>query len=212
MIADDHKLVRDGIKMYIEDLDFIHIVAEASNGDEVLKILQTTSIDLIILDINMPGLDGIIVARRVKELYPETKILALTMLTETQYIRQMLRAGVEGYLLKSCTQEELFSAIRAIANGETYYGADITRTVMEGFSPRQKSKSPSRFMPIELTKREKQVLYLITKEYTNQEIAKELFISIRTVEVHKRNLIEKTGAKNIVGLVLYAVEHGFDKL
>ncbi len=210
LIADDHKLVRDGIKGYLETDPSIVVVAEADNGDDAIALVSNCDVNLLLLDINMPGLDGVVVAEQVKSNFPEVKVLALTMLNETQYVRQMLRAGAEGYLLKSCTQEELLSAIHAIYRGETYFGQDIMKSVMEAMAPRTKSKV-TRFQPVELTKREQEVLKLITREFSNQEIAEKLFISPRTVEVHKRNLIEKTGSKNIVGLVLYAVENGLDK-
>ncbi|MAT54301.1 MAG: DNA-binding response regulator [Saprospirales bacterium] len=210
LIADDHKLVRDGIKGYLESDPDILVVAEADNGDDAIDLLSHYEVDLLLLDINMPGLDGVVVAEQVKSKYPEVKVLALTMLNETQYVRQMLRAGAEGYLLKSCSQKELLKAIHTICEGETYFGQDVMKSVMEAMTPRTKLKAP-RFYPVELTKREMEVLKLITREFTNQEIAEKLFISPRTVEVHKRNLIEKTGSKNIVGLVLYAVENGLDK-
>lgn len=210
LIADDHKLVRDGIKLYLESDPSIQVVAEAGNGDEVIQLVNIYEIDLLLLDINMPGLDGAAVAEQLKKSHPDIKILALTMLNETQYVRQMLRAGAKGYLLKSCSQETLLNAIHTIMNGETYFGQDIMKSMMEAMAPRPRNKV-LRSYNVELTKREREVLKLITKEMTNQEIAEKLFISPRTVEVHKRNLLEKTGSKNIVGLVLYALEKGLDK-
>lgn len=210
LIADDHKLVRDGIKVYLESDPSIVVVAEAGNGDEVLELVANYDVDLLLLDINMPGLDGVVVAEHLKKTQPEIKILTLTMLNETQYVRQMLRAGAEGYLLKSCSQEELLKAIHTIMEGETYFGQDIMKSVMEAMAPRTRPKAQRSYL-VELTKREREVLKLITRELSNQEIAEKLFISPRTVEVHKRNLIEKTGSKNVVGLVLYAIENGLDK-
>lgn len=207
LIVDDHQLVRDAIRMYLQAMREAEVVGEASDGDQVLEFLQQESVDVILLDINLPDLDGIEVATQVKKQWPQVHILALTMLQETQYVRQMLRTGAEGYLLKSCTQEDLIEAIRTIARGETYFGKDIMKTVMHAMTPKARYLSP-RFTPVELTKRELEVLALITQELSNQEIAERLYISVRTVEVHKRNLIEKTGSKNIVGLVLYAIEHG----
>ena len=210
LIVDDHKLVRDGIKVYLESDPGIRVVGEAGNGDQVMELISQLDVDLLLLDINMPTLDGVVVAQQVKKHYPEVKILTLTMLSETQYVRQMLQAGAEGYLLKSCSQEELLNAIHKIIEGQTYFGQDIMKSVMEAMTPKTKIKV-SRYSTVELTKREREVLKLITQEFSNQEIAEKLFISVRTVEVHKRNLIEKTGVKNIVGLVLYAIENGLDK-
>ncbi|GIV31746.1 MAG: DNA-binding response regulator [Saprospiraceae bacterium] len=207
LIADDHQLVRDAIRMYLQGMPEAEIVSEAAHGDQVIDLLGQIDVDVVLLDINLPGLDGIEVAAQIKKQWPHVRILALTMLQETQYVRQMLRTGAEGYLLKSCTQEELIEAIRTLAQGKTYFGKDIMKTVMYAMTPKARQSS-QRFVPVELTKREKEVLELITQELSNQEIAERLFISVRTVEVHKRNLIEKTGSKNIVGLVLYAIEHG----
>ncbi|TAK46592.1 MAG: response regulator transcription factor [Saprospiraceae bacterium] len=207
LLADDHKLVRDGIKGYLEEDAGIEVVAEAGNGEEALKLIAEKEIDIAILDINMPELDGIKTAEKIKERKPGVKIIALTMLKETQHIRQMLRAGASAYLLKSCSRNELLLAIKAAHAGDTYFSQEVTHSVMQAMSGQGKAQH-SKFNQILLTKREKEILHLITLQYSNQDIAAKLFISVRTVEAHKRNLIEKTGSKNVVGLVLYAIEHG----
>ncbi len=207
LIADDHKLVREGIKGYLEDDPSIVVVADASNGEEALEVLAEMEVDVAILDINMPKLDGIKTAGIIKETNPSVKVMALTMLDETQHIRQMLRAGATGYLLKSCSRSELLMAIRAVHAGDTYFSPEVTQAVMSAMTGNIKENT-SKFSPVILTKREREVLNFITLQHSNQEIANELFISVRTVEAHKRNLIEKTGSKNVVGLVLYAIENG----
>lgn len=206
LLADDHKLVRDGIKGYLEDNPVIVLAAEAGDGEEALKLIAQKEIDVAILDINMPKLDGIKTAGLIKARKSRVKIIALTMLNETQHIRQMLRAGATGYLLKSCSRTELLQAIKSVHAGDTYFSPEVTRSVMLAMSGKTKA-TPSKFNPVMLTKREREVLHLITLQYSNQEIADELFISVRTVEAHKRNLIEKTRSKNVVGLVLYAIEN-----
>jgi DNA-binding NarL/FixJ family response regulator len=207
LLADDHKLVRDGIKGYLEEDPAITVVAEAGNGEEALEMVVEKDIDVAILDINMPKLDGIKTAEQIRERKSGVKIIALTMLNETQHIRQMLRAGATGYLLKSCSRSELLLAIKSVNAGDTYFSQEVTHSVMQAMRGQSNAKR-SKFNQILLTKREKEILHLITLQYSNQEIAGKLFISVRTVEAHKRNLIEKTGSKNVVGLVLYAIENG----
>jgi len=211
MLVDDHKLVRDGVKSYLERNNNYKIVAESANGKEALELLKTTKVDLIIMDINMDVMDGITCTKKITSLYPEKKVLALTMLNENQYIKQMLAAGASGYLLKNCDETELTTAIDSIVKYGTYYSPQVTKTIMGGFSGNK--DKPAKGVQIPLTDREKEVLKFILKEYSNREIAESLFISPRTVEAHKRNLLEKTKSRNTAGLVLYAVNnHIFDDI
>lgn len=215
VLVDDHKLVRDGIRAQLENDHKYWIVAEASDGQEALNILEKeeTKTNLIIMDINMEGMNGITCTEQITKLYPEKRVLALTMLTENQHIKQMLKAGASGYLLKNCDDQELKNAIDAISEGGTYFSPEVTRVIMNNLSGQKSSafKTKSNFIP--LTNREKEVLRHILKEMTNKEIAEALFISQRTVDAHKRNLLEKTNSKNIAGLVLFAISHQiFDDL
>lgn len=203
LIVDDHKMVREGIKSVLENEDNFKITGEASNGTEALIFLGKSKIDIILTDISMPKMDGVALMKEIAEKYPEQKVIALTMMGEGQHIKQMLKAGAKGYLLKNCGSRELTSAIRKVHQGETYYSHEVTQIIMEQLSGKKTGRLS---VEIPLTDRELEVLHLILKEYSNQEIADTLFISPRTVDAHKRNLIEKTGSKNIAGLVLYAVE------
>jgi DNA-binding NarL/FixJ family response regulator len=133
------------------------------------------------------------------------KIIALTMLSETQHIKKMLNYGIQGYLLKTCGEEEIKKAIVEVAKGGTYYSQEVTTIIMNNLRG-EKAKGSRMSLEIPLTPRETEVLHLIVREYSNQEIGDELFISVRTVDAHKRNLLEKTGAKNMAGLALYAIE------
>jgi DNA-binding NarL/FixJ family response regulator len=211
MLVDDHKLIRDGVKSYLERNKNYQIVAEATNGKEALEFLKSIEVDLLIMDINMKVMDGITCTREVLRLYPEKKVLALTMLNENQHIKQMLAAGAAGYLLKNCDEEELITAINSIINYGSYYSPQVTKTIMNSLSTNKPKVVQGDQIP--LTDREKEVLHLILKEYANKEIAKTLFISPRTVDAHKRNLLEKTGSRNTAGLVLYAINNQlFDDL
>ncbi len=213
LLVDDHKLIRDALKVYLENDDEFVIVDEAGNGQEALVLLKNLAVDVVMLDINMPVMDGITCAKKIKEQYPEIKILALSMYNDNQFIKQMLAAGAAGYILKNSGEEIIKTALRKVYNGETYYSAEVAETVMQGMLKGDVKRNSKLVVDLPLTSREKEVLHLIIKEYTNQEIADELFISPRTVDAHKRNLLEKTGSKNIAGLVLYAIEKNlFDDL
>ncbi len=209
ILVDDHKIIRDGLKMYFTGNDDYVIEAEAENGVEALEILSKQSFDLVITDISMPEMDGITLAQEIKEKYPDQKVMALTMMGENQHIKHMLAAGVNGYILKNSDKSEIMNAIKTILNGENYYSGSVTKIIIDGIAGKKK---PTQRLTLEtpLTTREKEVLKLIVKEYSNKEIADQLFISVRTVDAHKRNLLEKTGCKNIAGLVVYALEHNIE--
>ncbi|WP_445665188.1 response regulator [Fodinibius sp. AD559] len=205
LLADDHDIVRDGIKMLLEDEVGFTIEAEAENGLQAIEICKKHDIDLIIMDINMPEMNGIEATEKIKESFPDIKVLALTMMDEDQHIRQMIEAGASGYILKSSDKIELVDAITTILDGKHYFSDDATQSVMMDLVKGTTKKESSD--PGNITEREKEVLELIVKQYTNQEIAEELHISTRTVDAHRRNLLQKTGAKNTAGLVTYAIKH-----
>lgn len=208
LLVDDHKIIRDGIKSMLENGHGYQVVAEAESGEEALQILETQdlSIDIVIMDINMPGIDGIETTRRIKEKFPGVKILALTMMKEDEHVRQMIQAGASGYILKNSGNEELVDAIEQIMKGKHYFSSDATYSIMmdlveSGGKKKQTAEAAN------LTDRELEVLQLITEEFTNQEIADKLSISVRTVDAHRRNLLQKTGARNTAGLVRFALEN-----
>lgn len=208
LIVDDHKIVRDGVALYLTDDAEFDLVAQLGSGEDAINyIMQNKSkVDLVLVDINMGGIDGIKTTKRLMEIDPELKVIALTMHNDYQHIKAMMDAGAGGYLLKSCDKDEMTSAIRAVLKDDIYYSKEVAQTVMNNLA-KKKVKYPGGAISTPLTPREKEVYRLILEEHSNQEIADKLFISIRTVEVHKRNLLEKTGAKNSTGLVLYAVKN-----
>lgn len=209
VLVDDHKLVRDGIRAQLENDPKYWIVAEASDGQEALDIIEqeTTKTHIVVMDINMDGMDGITCTELLLKRFPDKKVLALTMLTENQHIKQMLKAGASGYLLKNCEEDELKNAIDTLHEGGTYFSPEVTRIIMNNLSGNKNATFRRKSSHIPLTQREKEVLRLILKEYSNKEIAAELYISQRTVDAHKRNLLEKTNSKNVAGLVLFAVNN-----
>ena len=208
-LVDDHKLIRDGIKAHFEDDTRFDIVGEASNGKEALSALEKIDADIVLMDINMDVMDGIECTEQISSRHPKIKVLALTMLEENQHIREMLKAGAVGYLLKNSNEQEIKYGIISVEKGQQYYSPKVTKNVMNSFaSSSAQKKKKSRFEPsLPLTEREKEVLLLIIKEFSNQEIADKLYISKRTVDAHKRNLLEKTGAKNVAGLVIFALNN-----
>lgn len=205
VLADDHKIVRDGIKLMLEPQPGVDVVAEAENGTDVLNKLEDLEVDLVIMDINMPEMDGVTATRNIKDKYPDIKVLALTMSNDDLHIRQMIQAGASGYIMKSAGRNELKDAIETIMSGKHYFSDEATQSIMMDLvKGKGKSSMPD---PIHITDRELEILELIVKEFTNQEIADKLYISSRTVDAHRRNLLQKTGARNTAGLVKYAFQH-----
>lgn len=204
LLVDDHKIVRDGIKLMLESQVGIDVVAEANNGAEALEKLKNVLIDIVIMDINMPEMDGITATKEIKSVYPDVKVLALTMSNDDLHIRQMIQVGASGYIMKSAGRVELKDAINSIMNGKHYFSDEATHSIMMDLvKGKGKPTSPD---SVHITDRELEILELIVQEFTNQEIAEKLFISSRTVDAHRRNLLQKTGARNTAGLVKYAFQ------
>jgi DNA-binding NarL/FixJ family response regulator len=206
LIADDHQLVIDGLKLMLEATPDISCVATAANGQEVLRQLKMYNVDVLVLDVNMPVMDGIECCRQVAMAYPRLKILALSMMKEASLIKKMLKEGAAGFLLKNAGQEEVITAIKKVYHGEKVFSPEILDIIMNSLSGGKKTK-PSSLFP-RISRREKQVLNLIVWEKTTQEIAEELFISFGTVETHRKNLLNKLDVRNTAGLVRVALEHG----
>lgn len=206
LLVDDHRLIRDGIRFYLEKQDNEIIIAgEASDGKQALIFLEKNpdAVDILLTDISMPEMNGVELATEVHKKFPKVKIIALTMIKDSQYVKQMLQAGASGYLLKNAREKEIVDAVKTVYEGESYYAQEATKAIMDFMSKKKQDSDV-----VAISKREKEVLRLIIDELSNQEIADKLFISIRTVEAHKRNLMEKTGSKTLAGLVKYAI-HNF---
>lgn len=206
LVADDHKVFRDGVISILEDLEDVKVVAEASDGREVLARLKEVQPRVVLMDITMGEASGIDATKLLKKDYPNVKVLALSMHAESGYIIKMLEAGASGYLLKDAGKEEMIRAIRTVDEGNTYYSQRVSSAILEHLA--NPAKSQKEKTAASLTRREMEILRLITEEYSNPEIAEKLFISIRTVDTHRRNLLEKLGVKNTAGLVKYAIRQG----
>lgn len=207
LLVDDHRLIRDAIRSYMEGDPDYEIVGEASQGQEAIRTLEETKVDVVLMDINMPIMGGLECTKEIIKRWPHIKVLTLSMMSDNQHIKQMMGAGASGYVLKNCTEKELKKAIKTVFEGDTYYSSEVTEVVMTNLMKNNPTKTSHLVVDMPLTDREKEVLELIIKEFTNNEIAEKLFISNRTVDAHKRNLLEKTGAKNIAGLVMYAINN-----
>ena len=206
LIADDHQLLIEGIKANLADITDFEFVAEANNGFQVLERLEEgIHVDIILMDINMPKLDGLECTKKVKKQYPGVRIIALSQYDEKRFVKWMVKNGASGYLLKDADKDVLEKAIRTVHAGDTYF---CDRLSMRLVSQELKMENTRDLFP-KLTDRETEILNLICKEYSSQEIADQLFISFHTVESHRANLMHKAGAKNTAGLVKWAVQNDF---
>jgi len=206
IIADDHIIFRKGLFTILNEINNIKVVGEAANGHELLDLLKRTATDVILMDIKMPNMDGIEATRRVRELYPEIKIIALTMHEEISYFNKMTEVGVSGFLLKKTTQDELEKAILTVLNEDNYYSEEFISNLQKN-----QIAAPRKNTDIILTDREREVLELICKGMSNPEISKHLGLSQRTIDGHRARLFEKTGAKNAPHLVMFAIKNGLIK-
>jgi len=205
IIVDDHEIFRKGLAMVINKMKNMKVIAEAGNGSELLELLPKVKADMIFMDIQMPVMNGIDATKAALAKYPELKIVALSMFGEEVYLQNMVDAGVYGFLLKNINKDDLCRAIQLISEGKNYYSEELlsffTRKYIQ--PPKQKETEDAN-----LTKRELEVLQLIAEGYTDAEIAEKLFISQRTVNGHRASLIAKTGSRNTVNLLTYAIKNG----
>ncbi|MBN1116756.1 MAG: response regulator transcription factor [Bacteroidales bacterium] len=202
-LVDDHQLFRSGINFIISDTEDIEVAFEASNGQEFLNFLSQYQPDVVLMDINMPVMDGVEATRRGIEQFPDLKVLVLSMFGEVDYYNTMIDIGVKGFILKDIDNDELLEAIRKVNKGGSYFSQELLLQLI---------KNKPTDDQIELTRREKEVLELICLGYSNQEISEKLFISQRTVERHRSSLLFKTNSKNSVSLVVYAIKNGLVKI
>jgi DNA-binding NarL/FixJ family response regulator len=207
MIVDDHQIVIDGIKSSLEDYTDILVIAEALNGKEALDKLARQQIDIVLMDVDMPVMNGFETTGEIVRQYPKVKIITLTMFNEKSLINKMLEAGVSGYLLKSVGKEELYKAIREVGDGNQYLGADIALSMAK---PEYKDilSKQNKITPITpLSTREIEILKCIAQGLSNTEASKKLFISARTVDNHRTNIMKKLDVHNIAGIIRYAIQN-----
>jgi len=201
LIADDHGLIRAGLRALLEDVPDMEVVGEAADGQKVLSLTAELLPDIVLMDISMPGLNGIEATRKLGEIAPQARVLALTVHEEEGMLREMIRAGAYGYIIKRAIESELINAIHVVSQGNMYIDPTMTRALFKDISPHVASPKPSHEP---LTPREMDVLRLLARGYTNRQIAQELNISPRTVEGHRSSLVGKLGFSGRVELMNYA--------
>jgi len=205
LLADDHVTVRHGLKLLIESQGDMKVVAEASDGQSAVQQAVALKPDVIVMDISMPGMNGLVATRKLKELQPDAPIVTLTRHGDDAYLQELLRAGVSGYVLKQSAPAELLQAIRAAAAGGQYLDSTLTARV----TAKLLSRNTSRATGAKPTERESEVLRLIASGYSNKEIAGRLELSVKTVETHKANVMRKLGLTGRIDIVKYAVLQGW---
>src|SRR6476646_8277320 len=202
LLADDHSVVRQGFRLILENQTDMEVVGEASNGREAVNIAESLQPDVVIMDVTMPELNGIEATRRIGELAPRTRVLALSMHKDSVYVREILRAGARGYLLKDQIDSDLLAAVRAVARGEGYLSPAVSDAVLNDY---RKHVSE----PIDLlTSREREVLQMIAEGKTNKEIATVLALSVYTVDAHRGRIMEKLNLHSVNELVRFALRNG----
>ncbi|WP_411562893.1 response regulator [Pseudomonas shirazensis] len=196
-LVDDHSLVRDGIRALLSVVPNVAVVGEAENGAQAIEMVEQCKPDPLLLDINLPDINGLVLTRKIRERHPSLRILVLSMHDSKEYVSESLRAGASGYVLKNSPSREIVAAIEAIATGGTFYSAEIAQKLLldDGESS-------------ELTPRESQVLYKMAQGLNNKEMARELNISVRTVETHRLSIRRKLKIDKPAALVKYAIDHG----
>lgn len=202
-LVDDHSLFREGLKFLLSNCDFISQIEESENGEIFLQKIEKNVPDVVLMDIEMPVVDGITASKTALEKYPDLKIIALSMYAEEEYYSKMIDVGVKGFLLKNSQFEDVQKAILEVNEGNNFFSPEILDRIISNMYKKKDEKAI-----LDLTEREVEVLYNICKGLSNQEIADLLFISKRTVDKHRENLLLKTGAKNTAGLVVYAIKNG----
>lgn len=206
-IADDHALFREGLVGILNSFEEFNVTCEAGSGPELLQNIAVQLPDVILLDLKMPGMSGIEVTEQLKSQYPQIKVIILTMHHQDDFILHMLYLGVNAYLLKDTSSKELKEAIVATHERDYYFDEKVSKVMLQGLRKKHLHK-PKLDSQIRLTPREEEVLELICREYTTSEMAEKLFVSQRTIESHRKNLLEKLGAKNTAGLVIRAISQG----
>ncbi|MCF8301746.1 MAG: response regulator transcription factor [Bacteroidales bacterium] len=207
LIVDDHQLIIDGLRSLFAEDERVEIVGGVTSGNEALKFLTEHAVDVVLADINMPKMSGIELTYQIRNAYPNIYVLALTMHDDSTLISKMIEAGASGYVLKSTNMNELVDAISAVARKEKYLSRDVQTIIMGNIYNSQDAITTIEPNVVKLTPRETEILNLIAREYTNEQIADMLFISERTVETHRKNIFTKTSTRSIVGLMKYAMNH-----
>lgn len=208
-LVDDHAVLRNGLRALLAPEESIQVVGEASNGQELLDQLPTNPVDVVLLDMNMPVLDGVATAQQLHADFPATRVLMLSMVDQPLRVGQALAAGAHGYILKNADRSEILAAIQAVMLGKRFLCSEIGLGLLDKVLATQGAAMPNTSNSPPLSRRELEVLRLVAEGLTTQQIADQLFTSKRTVETHRQNILEKTGSKNTAALIRFAMAQGF---
>ena len=209
LLADDHKILRQGLRTLLEQEKDIHVVGEADNGRTSVKLAGELAPDVVIMDVAMPDLNGIDATRRITESEPRTRVLALSMHSDGRYVKGMLQAGARGYILKDCAAEELTRAIRAVMADQVYVSPGVTGTIVNDYVRQLSTETDE---PATLTPREREVLQLLAEGGSTANIAAELHLSVKTIETHRKRIMDKLSLRSIAQLTKYAIREGITTL
>lgn len=205
IIADDHQIMIDGLMSILNTHPHIHVKGVAKNGVQVLELLKKEPADIVLTDISMQEMNGIELTRAITRLYPHTRVIALSMHGDTAHINGMIDAGASGYIYKNASNKELIEALEKVNNGGQYFSDEIAATIIRSMNDHSRRKEEEE--RVNLTDREREIIDLIAKEYSNADIGRQLSISERTVETHRKNIYRKTHTNTIVGLIKWAYEN-----
>jgi DNA-binding NarL/FixJ family response regulator len=211
LIADDHKIMLAGLRSLLEKQTDFDVVAEAENGRKAVQVAQEKKPDVVVMDVSMPDLNGIEATKQIIESLPETNVIALSMHSDKRFVMGMLRAGASGYLLKDCASQELATAIRQVAGGKKYLSPEITGVVIDDFLLGAQIEEAATATSL-LSPREREVLQLIAEGWSTKQIASHLYVSIKTIETHRRQLMKKLNLHNIADLTKYAIREGLTSI
>lgn len=203
LLVDDHQIIIDGLQALVNSVDGMRVIGDANNGKEAVEILKILDVDVVLMDIDMPVMNGLDATKAIKAKPGKTKVIILSMHCESGMVKELIGIGADGYLLKNASKDELIDAITKVAGGQQYFAADVTLSLLNENKPQPQSK-----LALELTKREREILGLIADGFSNKEIGEKLFISHRTVDTHRTNLMKKLDVNNIAGLIGFAIKNG----
>ena len=208
ILVDDHQIIIDGLRSLLEEEPNVSVVGEGSNGKEAIKLVELLEPHVVMMDIDMPILNGIEATRLIKKNNDQIKVIILSMHNERSLIKTLINSGADGYLLKNCDKQELVNAINTVGSGKSYFSSDVTLSLLDKNSNSQ-SGFTNQTNVADLTERETEILKLIAEGLSNKEIGDKLFISHRTVDTHRTNLMKKVKVNNIAGLIRFAINAGF---